>query len=195
MIRTLTDAELAARHDPEPWHHPDSATGRSPFNVHDRWVFAPRVEMIPSRDPLPYCEAGFSNMRLRTPKDARPAASYAVFAPRREFARPEHVNPILNAFRQMRPARVSLADHAVAFLASLEHMGIAMRLSRQDIADARKVLERLAVLPDPVEPYDVFAAAPGGWSLIGTFASKGLADDLAARLSVARNELVEVRPA
>lgn len=134
MFRSQTDEQLAAKHDPAPY---DKNGIRSWTNEHayGEWVFSPRVECIPSRDPFPY---------------QGPTGSYhanpgwlgeerLTFAPRPEFARPP-VNRILKAFRTDNRERYTLSERAQLWLDTTT-IG---DFTPAEIDHARKVLTRLS---------------------------------------------------
>lgn len=141
MFRSLTDAQLAERHDPKPWLEIYSGHALR-FSKDDGGKFsprkfAPRVETIPSRDPLPYVKSG--NRTRFGPRWFAHDPYNLAFRPRPEFARPP-VNPILSAMR-------AEGWSAQETLNSLDRGDWDHSLVTFDVfADARKVLERLAAL-------------------------------------------------
>lgn len=139
--------------DPEPWRHPESE-GRSPFNVHDRWVYVPRPHFQPTRDPEPWHQS-WPGLRC----SSAPQEGWG-WEPRPEFTTPS--NPILI---EVRSAASSLWDSSPTTEAELwlnaiddtnHPSGIrafaqgdrdfVLACTPEQIEHARKVLTRLVVL-------------------------------------------------
>jgi hypothetical protein len=154
VIRSMSDEQMLAKYgyDKEPWVDSNGVRYvEAPFG-HDtgEWFeLQPRPECIPSRDPLPWQIIAPDLIPYRTddPSDV-PASFIITWKPRPEFARPP-VNPILAAFRDS----TGWPD----FGAKLDAIRYALRkpgkmlwgrqwteATTQQIADARRVLERLA---------------------------------------------------
>jgi len=165
MFRSQTDEQLAARHDPEPWIAGDNgwsdrfaieADALEVDSRHPAAIFEPRVECIPSRDPLPYTGWNTNRRTKRPEQHDRPNN----WAPRPEFARPP-VNRILEAYRAYLDAhRIdTYAEYWLFGIASFDTFGGFREWSNEDhnfhalatathaeIEHARKVLARLAQL-------------------------------------------------
>lgn len=127
--------------DPEPWR--DERTGdRSPVFIQSLgsalWVYDPRPEFEPTRDPEPWAR----DDGWRTSGGFHLEGRGYGWAPRREkFDTP--VNRVLVFFREYYGERMlPLHRAAAATLSSLED--IAGGYTPAEIAHARRVLERLA---------------------------------------------------
>lgn len=159
-IRSTSDADLAARHDKEPYTcvgrlYLRSATGEE--WPEDYRIFAPRVECIPSRDPYPYVEVapGIGNTGRRYVSREQASSINMTFRPRPAYARPEP-NPILVAFRATLDHPFKWMRHPSNWLGALddevlpdgtEHCWhhrqiIESEATPAQIDDARKVLTR-----------------------------------------------------
>lgn len=138
MFRSQTDEQLAARWDSSPW---DLMGARFRGGIPELgYVFAPRVECIPSRDPRPFRDT-ITWTRYAAQNGAVWPFNWA-FAPRPEFARPP-VNMFLSSLRRV------LSDGAITpqkvvemYLETLDDHPA----TRDDVKHARKVLTRLAAL-------------------------------------------------
>lgn len=148
MIRSTTDAMLAERHDKNP-QRVTLGTDAVPHVIH-------RVECIPSRDPQPWLDPftkGDAVEARWAVEDMNPKYSYLYeWAPRLEFARPEP-NPILVAFREDEVDPCTFAESWIEAIDSPGHCIPEVRdriddaaATPEQIADARKVLTRLAAV-------------------------------------------------
>lgn len=162
QFRSTTDEMLAARFDPEPWlnragEHDSLQPGEKRPNG---WVYLPRVECIPSRDPFAWEVVRKDGSAYRV---TAPLGSYmrhwntaeVRFAPRPEYARPEP-NPILVAARNDRMGKAyrtsavaqwwldAIGQHRQGVPFSILTDQILNRATPAQIDHARKVLTRLA---------------------------------------------------
>lgn len=154
-IRSMSDEQLAARHDLEPWLGPNGVRMIFIHPASDKalsgdWTFAPRVECIPSRDPLPFL-TGLGGRCAGPSFRFFNATAPGYFSPRREFRRPP-VNPILSAFRDLPEIDVWLWAFAsydafggrVIWNDPASDFHAFTIATSEQVADARKVLERFA---------------------------------------------------
>lgn len=150
MFLSLTDEQRAAKWDDEPWY--DSFTGERladgevpPDAV--GFVFSPRVECVPGRDPKPYLIASGPSVGGEVGQRRRTGGENRIWLPRPEFARPP-VNRVLVDFRARRAAtpKATVQRQAVAWLDSLNSMYAARLYPSDQIEHARKVLNRLGVV-------------------------------------------------
>lgn len=159
MFRSQTDAQLAAKHDLEPYV---TANGtRLSAENYDRlpqpggaatYTLHPRVECIPSRDYEPW-------LNPRNGDRAHIRRDGWTWAPRPEYARPP-VNRILAAFREYRAIAVwdRTSDTAMDWrdydkaAPRLEaksfrlYWGVRKNATPAEVDHARKVFTRLAAL-------------------------------------------------
>jgi hypothetical protein len=166
-VRSTTDEMLAARFDPEPYESNGRRFSRevylamSPAERKVSTVYLPRVECIPSRDPMPWRVEVIDreDMDLRDARNSTRLTDPAwvtfwdasterlVFDPRPEYARPEP-NPILVAFRSRLRYQHSMGVTTTAWgLASIWLRDLYFysgdKATPAQIEDARKVLTRL----------------------------------------------------
>lgn len=158
QFRSQTDMQLAARHDAAPWvdqYGTRWETGRTdPLSS-----LKPRVECIPSRDPLPWQVLGDGWQESIAHPSENESRYLPIFEPRPEYARPP-VNQLLTAAR----AAFKEGATAVDVLEDLDGYQIGYpgathlddyfdtpareSLRLVEIDHARKVLARLASLKE-----------------------------------------------
>lgn len=152
MFRSLTDEQLAAKHDKRAWR---GANGWRFLGMPEadepgvKWpvVFAPRVECIPSRDPRPWHGMTGHGHWYRSAHRVQGQ----TFDPRPEYARP----PVNRVLAQLRENAVlnetpvedvdiwsALEDTAGDPESAAAYCGVTVA----EIDHARKVLTRLAAL-------------------------------------------------
>lgn len=137
MFRSQTDEQLAAKHDPKP-------TFRQGSRMDSPLRYAPRIDTVPSKDPLPWItKQGNHTDRYRFSENVN---NVLEFDPRPEFARPP-VNRMLFDFRWMHVNQnhnTTVSRRAVAWLDSFT--GFTKSYTPEELAHARKVLTRLSNL-------------------------------------------------
>jgi hypothetical protein len=153
QFRSQTDEQLAAKWDPYPWLDKQTKSRYSypgaRISSNKPWTFAPRVECIPSRDPLPYVDNELPSLRL-------PVGNLGMshFDPRPEYARPP-VNRVLVEVRgalanpptERKLYRSSVIALYLRWLSQVDYDNAADDPATSDeIEHARKVLTRLAAL-------------------------------------------------
>ncbi len=126
-IRSTTDEMLAARHDGEPYvildggggeylrcaDHEDAIRALNESPAGYTMEHRPRVECIPSRDPLPWVSI------LTGERYSTPAIGRFRFDPWTAYARPEP-NPILVAFRATLDHPFKWMRHPANWLGALD---------------------------------------------------------------------------
>lgn len=141
-MRSQTDEQLAARWDDAPWELPETK-GRARTRRAAAYEFAPRIECIPSRDPLPYVDPATGNqLDAGAAQTERYYGRVMEWAPRPEFARPP-VNLVLVHFRAQLSPVIPLRLHVRGFLNGITRL-VSEGFSIAEIEHARKVLMRLA---------------------------------------------------
>jgi hypothetical protein len=146
QFRSLTDEQLAVKHDALPWRNRYDGSRWADPGVDDGAVldFCPR---IPSRDPLPWVHTEWLSVaegvaEIRTAQGLHRKATFEPRTPRPD------VNPILTAFRIAVDASTASSPEIAAEWLRFGDGSWRQRVDRGDLSEhishARQVLRRLA---------------------------------------------------